>query len=142
MHNNHSLTRRELEVLKCASQGYTPTETAQKLHISYHTVRNHITHILNKLDVRSRIEAIGYYYKYIYNKIDITQNLLSHRQIEVLKYVSEGLTHKQIAKEMYLAPRTVSNHVAMILRRLNVKNTAEAIVYYYKFIYYKNKDNN
>ncbi len=51
------LTNRELEVLQLIVDGATNRQIAAELHISIHTVKNHVNHILEKLDVDSRHEA-------------------------------------------------------------------------------------
>lgn len=52
------LTNKEIEILKLISQDKTRKEIAVEMFISEKTVTNHITSILNKLEVRSRIGAI------------------------------------------------------------------------------------
>ena len=51
------LTDRELEVLALVAQGRTNREVGEALFISTKTASAHVSHILSKLDVRSRIEA-------------------------------------------------------------------------------------
>jgi PAS domain S-box-containing protein len=52
------LSERERDVLKLLAEGVTTTTVAEQLHISRTTVNNHIQHILRKLDVHTRLEAI------------------------------------------------------------------------------------
>ena len=52
------LTRREREVLELISQGLSNDEIAAHLFISEKTVRNHITHLFDKLGITRRAEAI------------------------------------------------------------------------------------
>jgi PAS domain S-box-containing protein len=52
------LTRRELEVLRLLTTGVGNSQIAQTLGISPITVRNHIEHVLAKLDVHSKLEAV------------------------------------------------------------------------------------
>ena len=56
-----SLTARESEILGLLAQGYVAKEIAEKLGISYETVRDHLAHIYEKLHVRSRTEAVIQY---------------------------------------------------------------------------------
>jgi PAS domain S-box-containing protein len=58
------LTPREEEVLTFLVQGYRTREIAQSLSISPNTVRNHIQHILQKLQVHTRLEAVAYAIKH------------------------------------------------------------------------------
>ena len=51
------LTGRELEVLRLMAAGLTNQEIAERLTISYHTVRNHVCNIRGKLQARNREEA-------------------------------------------------------------------------------------
>ncbi|MEI8042734.1 MAG: response regulator transcription factor [Verrucomicrobiota bacterium] len=55
------LTGREEEVLDLLAQGYVTKEIADKLAVSFDTVRFHLKHIYTKLHVRSRGEAIVQY---------------------------------------------------------------------------------
>jgi two-component system response regulator DesR len=52
------LSEREVEILRLAQGGLPNPQIAQTLHISPGTVRNHLSAIYRKLDVRSRYEAI------------------------------------------------------------------------------------
>jgi len=54
-----NLTSRETEVLSLLHKGLTVEEIASKLSISASTVRNHTQHILSKLQVHSRFEAVA-----------------------------------------------------------------------------------
>ena len=53
-----SLTAREYEVLDLVAQGLSNEQIAERLFISPKTVRNHITHLFDKLNVTRRAEAI------------------------------------------------------------------------------------
>lgn len=52
------LTRREAEVLQLFANGQSTVEVAKNLSISQKTVKNHLTSIYQKLDVRDRTEAV------------------------------------------------------------------------------------
>jgi DNA-binding NarL/FixJ family response regulator len=54
------LTARELEVLKMIASGMPNKRIAFKLRISEKTVRNHISHIYEKLDIYDRSQAVLY----------------------------------------------------------------------------------
>jgi DNA-binding NarL/FixJ family response regulator len=53
------LSQREQEVLDCLSQGFLYKEIAEKLGISYETVHTYIRRIYEKLQVRTRTEAVA-----------------------------------------------------------------------------------
>ncbi len=54
-----NLSTREQEVLDCLSQGFLYKEIAEKLGISYETVHTYIRRIYEKLQVRTRTEAVA-----------------------------------------------------------------------------------
>ncbi|HEX3829431.1 MAG TPA: DNA-binding response regulator [Sporichthyaceae bacterium] len=54
----HTLTLRELELLRHAASGNSVRELAEKLSLSQGTVRNYLSRIMTKLGARNRIEAI------------------------------------------------------------------------------------
>ena len=57
----------------------------------------------------------------------ISENILSNKETEVLGLISEGLTTKEIAAKLFVSSRTIETHRANILKKLEVKNTAELI---------------
>ena len=58
-----SLTRRELDVLKLLAVGMYNKEIAEQLFLSEGTVRNYLSNILMKLDLRDRTQVACFYYK-------------------------------------------------------------------------------
>jgi LuxR family maltose regulon positive regulatory protein len=54
-----TLTRRELEVLRCLAGGLSNKEIAGQLVIAVATVKQHLKHIYSKLDVHNRTQAIN-----------------------------------------------------------------------------------
>ena len=53
------LTPRQLEVLQLLATGASTEQIAQRLYLSRETVRNHVRHILQRLEARSRLEAVA-----------------------------------------------------------------------------------
>lgn len=51
---------------------------------------------------------------------------LSSRELEVLAHLANGLTDREVAGALVISPRTVETHVGNILRKLGVRNRAEA----------------
>ena len=52
------LTGREVEILALVAKGFTNRDIAERLYISEKTVKNHITNIFRKMEVRDRTEAV------------------------------------------------------------------------------------
>jgi DNA-binding NarL/FixJ family response regulator len=60
----HSLTTRELQVLRILASGRTNKSIARELSLSEKTVDRHVSNIFNKLDVPSRAAATAYAYEH------------------------------------------------------------------------------
>lgn len=58
-----TLTPREYEILSLLAQGFSDKELAEKLFLSVHTVRTHNSNIYEKLQVRTRSEAVARFFK-------------------------------------------------------------------------------
>jgi DNA-binding NarL/FixJ family response regulator len=56
-------------------------------------------------------------------------NLLTQREIEVLKYAAAGLPNKEIAERLFISIRTVDCHKNHIMQKLRLKNTAELVLF-------------
>lgn len=52
-----SLTEREKEILTLVADGLTNREIGEKLHLAEKTIKHYMTNVLQKLQVRSRVEA-------------------------------------------------------------------------------------
>jgi DNA-binding NarL/FixJ family response regulator len=57
--NPAGLTAREVQVLGLLVGGHTNIELAHRLHLSARTIDRHVSSILEKLEVRSRTEAVA-----------------------------------------------------------------------------------
>lgn len=55
---------------------------------------------------------------------------VTSRELEILSLVAEGLTSKEIAAQLGLSPKTVINHRANIMQKLNITTTAGLVRYY------------
>lgn len=58
---------------------------------------------------------------------NVILSLLTEREIEVLKKIAEGFSNKEIAKQLFLSPRTVDTHRQNIMKKLNMNKVVGLI---------------
>jgi DNA-binding CsgD family transcriptional regulator/tetratricopeptide (TPR) repeat protein len=58
---------------------------------------------------------------------DVERSGLTRRELEVLRLVAGGRTNREIARDLFLSPRTVDMHVRNILRKLDCRSRTEAV---------------
>ena len=54
---------------------------------------------------------------------------LSEREIDVLKLIASGNDNAEIARALFISPKTVKNHISNILMKLQMENRIQAAVY-------------
>jgi DNA-binding NarL/FixJ family response regulator len=62
-------------------------------------------------------------------KIDLTP-----REVEILKYISDEFTNKEIAEKLFISQRTVDTHRRNLLSKIGVKNTVGLVKYYLRVV--------
>lgn len=59
----------------------------------------------------------------------MTNNLLSEREVEILKLVAEGLSNKEVASRLFISVNTVKVHLANIFQKIGKTSRTEATLY-------------
>ena len=52
---------------------------------------------------------------------------LTYRETQILNYIAQGNSNKQIARILEISEQTIKNHVSSILRKLNANDRAHAV---------------
>ncbi|WP_160105022.1 response regulator [Pseudomonas izuensis] len=52
---------------------------------------------------------------------------LSHREEQVIREVSTGLTNKEVASKLLISEQTVKNHMSSVMQKLHARNRVEAV---------------
>jgi len=81
---------------------------------------------------RVAIPKKGFVKRMANNEIkDVFENssVLSIRELEVVKYIVEGLESQQVAERMFISKHTVQSHRKNILKKLNLHSAAELVRY-------------
>lgn len=58
-----------------------------------------------------------------------TTEPLTEREVEILKFIAQGLTNQEIAAHLVVSERTIGNHVGHILAKLHLANRTQAALY-------------
>jgi DNA-binding NarL/FixJ family response regulator len=63
------------------------------------------------------------------NNPAMDDNILTKREMEVLRLLTEGLFNKEIAYQLSISEKTVKNHVSNIFKKISVSDRTQAAVY-------------
>lgn len=64
----------------------------------------------------------------IQNKNETKYISLTDREKEVLEFICNGLSNKEIAEQLFISHRTVEGHKAKLMEKLGAKNTSNLII--------------
>jgi DNA-binding NarL/FixJ family response regulator len=116
-----------VDMLEAGAKGYL-LKNADKTEIieAVHTVANDEPHYcrltsqkLASMVAKSKFNLQGKKEKAVFNE----------REQEIIRYICEGLTNKEIGEKVFLSVRTIEGLRLKIVEKMNVKNTAGIIVY-------------
>lgn len=62
-------------------------------------------------------------------KSDEADNILTEREKEILKLVTEELSNQEISEKLFISPRTVESHKRNMISKLDVKNSIGLVKY-------------
>lgn len=57
---------------------------------------------------------------------------ITQREMELIKLIAEGMNNKELSKELFLSEGTVRNYISIILDKLELRDRAQIVVFYYK----------
>lgn len=57
---------------------------------------------------------------------------ITEKELEIITLVSDGLSNKEIASELFLSEGTVRNSITTILQKLNLRDRTQLAIFYYK----------
>lgn len=113
--------------ISAGAKGYLLKEDADtELFAAVEKIRQGSSYISPLLSDELTDELIQTYHK---GQLRTLSEPLTVREREILKLVAEGISNKEIADLLFISVRTVENHRANIMRKLNISNTANLIKY-------------
>jgi LuxR family maltose regulon positive regulatory protein len=97
-------------------------------------MQNMLNHVLKKYrlmpEISTYIEKLLLFFKPAHQKPKQAAGLvepLSEREVEVLRYMADGLSNPEIASRLYLSPNTLKAHAQNIFMKLDVHNRLQAV---------------
>ena len=112
-----------VRALKAGASGYLTKDIASELLVSaIRRVASGGKHISRTLAEKLAYEIDPY-------KESPAHELLSDREFQVFRMITEGKQINEIAQELMLSPKTVSTHKHRLMEKLNIGNNAELIQY-------------
>ena len=128
--NNMGLYRKILQrscYIHTSPDGFPLATAGFAIDITHFKEGNSMIHTIEKIN-RSSALSPWLQYKKIHHPQD-TGALLTKREIEILDYLYEGYSSKQIAEKIFLSIYTIHNHRKNMLKKTNSNSTAELIRY-------------
>ncbi|MBA4495370.1 response regulator transcription factor [Paenactinomyces guangxiensis] len=88
--------------------------------------------LVNELRRLSRKEGV---FQHLYTTLPPIswQEVLTYREMEVLRLMSQGKNNRAISEHLYISEKTVKNHVSNILYKLNVQDRTQAVLLAIKY---------
>lgn len=117
-------------------------ESAVIKHLLQLGADGYLTKSAGKLEILKAIKSVYQGVKYFTDKVLASMlnedssksiaknpelNVLSHREIEIIKLIADGLSSKIIADQLSISSRTVETHRDNIYKKLNIKGVAGII---------------
>lgn len=65
-------------------------------------------------------------------EFDYTTLGITEKEHEIITYVAEGMSNKEIADSLYLSEGTVRNYLSTILEKLNLRDRTQLAIFYYQ----------
>lgn len=111
------------EVLKAGAEGYLQKDvSAEELRSALQMVFNGETlfpaSVINRVMGRDRAKPE-----------ETIENILTDREIEVLEMMAKGNNNRVIGEKLFISEKTVKNHVSSILKKLEVNDRTQAVIY-------------
>jgi DNA-binding NarL/FixJ family response regulator len=107
--------------LACGAMGYLcKTEPPEKVVKAIRSVASGQTYFSPEVQSRLVIDSSG-----VHLELQPTMKNLTPRELEVLTYIAKGLSKKEIANLMHLSVKTVENHTANVMSRLDIHDRVQ-----------------
>ncbi|MCH5268287.1 MAG: response regulator transcription factor [Lachnospiraceae bacterium] len=66
------------------------------------------------------------------SRFDYTEYGISEKELEIIEWIAQGYSNKEIAGELFLSEGTVRNYLSSILDKLHLRDRTQLAVFYYQ----------
>lgn len=110
--------------LRAGASGYLPKNISQKELLdaidSIYNGGDYFSDTISNMILKSYVRKTR-------NTEDYTEELLSKRELEILKLFAEGNTNSEISDRLFISIRTVESHKNHIMQKLNLRSTVDLV---------------
>jgi DNA-binding NarL/FixJ family response regulator len=115
--------------VKSGAMGYLPKNTSRKILIeaiqTIYAGEEYFSKEISNIILKSYIKKAQKYD----DSSDRKREMLSIRELEILKLVAEGKSNQEIAEKLFISIRTVESHKNHIMQKMELKSTVDLIKY-------------
>jgi two-component system response regulator DegU len=129
IHDNESYVN---EMIRVGAKGYLlkDAEPREVVHAIKKVATGETVYSTQLMErVMERYHHMEIQYSRLQSAAAIQDLELTNRELEILQYICEGLSNKEIANALFISEKTVKNHITSLLRKLEVDDRTQAAVF-------------
>ena len=123
----HTDAKTVINTLKAGAKGFLPKDVMREELLEaiscVHNGEDYISEDISKTVLINYVKTDDTYSHLKNTGIEI----LTKREVEILRHIAEGATYKEIADKLFISFRTVETHKTHIMQKLELKNLADLI---------------
>jgi DNA-binding NarL/FixJ family response regulator len=116
-----------MEAIKAGAKGYVLKESSSSEVLEAIRTVSQGNSFFGSNSFRKVIENLQHHYESV-KRFKEEGNVLTQRELEVLKLIAEGYTNKEISNKLFISPHTTRNHIANIFMKLNCNTRTKAVI--------------
>ncbi|MDI9485580.1 MAG: response regulator transcription factor [Bacillota bacterium] len=129
IHDNESYVN---EMIRIGAKGYLlkDAEPREVVHVIKRVSAGEVAYSSHLMErVMERYHHLEVEYGRLQSAAAIHDLDLTNRELEILQYIVEGMSNKEIASALFISEKTVKNHITNLLRKLEVEDRTQAAVF-------------